>query len=228
MKERPILFIAPMVRAILSGAKTQTRRLVREALLSRIPAEPGYIHNGHAFVSHNFGLSVRPMPCPYGVPGDRLWVKETWKSGEYECTDEPQDDDHECDAHCRQTFVYYAATPRVGLRAVPDRARITYLDESTPLTEWYESKWKSPLFMPRKLSRITLEVTSVRVERLQQITDADAIAEGMPHPTEWSLDCSSTPPTRHFRELWDSINRKRCPWASNPWVWAISFKRVTP
>lgn len=238
MIERPILFKGPLVRAILDGTKTKTRRLprfqpaggVRQSALS-----PTGLEDGHG----------RVLRCQHGAPGDHLWVRETWKSSTYSCAEDPQEDDHKCSEHCKQTYVYYRATPRVGYRPVPDKARITYLDESSPLEPraWYESGWKPSIHMPRWASRIDLEVTEVRVQRLQDITIEDAIAEGIPQtyghavmggfidperdktePHEWDNRTS----VENFAVLWDAINGDRASWESNPWVWVVEFKRIRP
>lgn len=204
MKERPILFSGEMVRAILDGRKTQTRRLIR------LP--PGYehgevygyegSHNGRHFLACDPGPS-RAIPCPYGAPGDRLWVRETWRDGQYAIGREWDFDD------------------RVGYRAsfVGDPAL----------------KWKPSIHMPRWASRLTLEVVSVRVERLQDISEADALAEGIQdggcnncgessHPNP--CGCADPEPlyVDAFAWLWNSINGKRMPWVLNPWVWVVTFK----
>jgi hypothetical protein len=187
-KEKPILFSAPMVRAILSGAKTQTRRVVKP---------------GHKFDEHF-------ETCPYGQPGDRLWVKETWQ-------DDPVGEWGVC---------YRASGHNEGCKF--------------PL-----HLWRPSIFMPRKLSRITLEITDVRVQRVQEISDDDATAEGCefsPVPGCGDDDkwCHGTckrhgrcmylrAPRFQFQDLWDSLNAKRgYGWKENPWVWAITFKRLTP
>jgi hypothetical protein len=178
-----------MVRAIIDGSKTQTRRVMG----------PG--HAGDAVRAAAGSLDAGPRAllrrCPYGVAGDRLWVKETW--GGDDCCG----------------FAYRADTP--------EQKRFEG-DGEQP-----DSPWRSPRFMPRAASRIDLEVVSVRVERLQEITEDDARAEAAslegPFPSPYDG-------ARWYREafavLWDGINSKRAPWASNPWVWAITFKRVRP
>jgi hypothetical protein len=180
VKERPILFSGPMVRAILDGQKTQTRRIVKP--------QPSIE-----------GQEPHLVRCPYGVPGDRLWVRETWGEGGMTKPGDPAS---------------YAAD-------WPDAGAIR--------------KWRPSIHMPRWASRIDLEVTAVRVERLQAITEEDARAEGAAHRIARGGDLSGalegeTPiqHVAHFRDLWDSINGERTPWASNPWVWVVSFKRVRP
>jgi len=160
MKERPIIFSAPMVRAILDGRKTQTRRVVTFNASHRVQLahKNWHIEDPDAILA-----------CPYGVPGDRLWVRETWRGGDIICYGP-----------------HYHA------------------DE-----EWHKNAgWKSPMCMPRWASRITLEITDVRVQRLQDISEEDAQAESA-------------------KEFWDSIDGKSHPWSSNPWVWVVTFKRVT-
>lgn len=196
MKERPILFSAPMVRAILDGRKTQTRRVVR--------GQVGALDRGQPTI-------VGGPACPYGAPGDRLWVRETWAAI-----------DERGEAVSRRT------------RHVDQNCgdRLVYRADDRVLTE----QWRSPLFMPRWASRITLEVTTVRVERLQAITEEDACAEGVtqtdgrwwdgaPHAVKGTP--RALPTAREaFADLWDAINGKRAPWSSNPWVWVVSFRRV--
>ena len=238
MRERPILFSAPMVRAILAGEKTQARRVVRTehgediGVVAHDPASGRW--EAGQFGDYGRAAHGEWWACPYGVPGDRLWVRETFASWEDEdCDDGPQ------------TYVAYAATPRVGYRSVPDRARICYLDESTPIDS--DSRllgpWRPSIFMPRVASRIDLEIVNVRVERLQDITEEDARAEGIGRVRQYDEDdklvdphspnsYGYTPPLAtyagSFEIGWDTINGKRAPWASNPWVWALTFRRVRP
>ncbi len=165
MTARPILFSGPMVRALLAGAKTQTRRVVTAKNVSF----------GH-------------IPCPYGAPGDRLWVRETFR-------------------------IEGGARPEHGPNGVHFRA-----DEDEPGIGWRPS-----IFMPRWASRLTLEVTEVRVERLGALTYDDAQAEGVDF-FPLAPGCSLV---QRFALGWDAINGKRgFPWASNPWVWVVAFRRV--
>lgn len=193
MKERPILFSGPMVRAILEGRKTQTRRVVKPnrsaPTASHVSCTPA--SDGSYWVEPGGWVA-----CPYGKPGDRLWVRET--------------------------------ILRIGDRSDPICASIYAADGSmTPADAW---PWKADrlpsIHCPRGLSRITLEVISVRVERLQAISNEDAKAEGV---REYDGD-EPGDYRGGFRDLWQSINGKRpgCSWDDNPWVWAIEFKVVTP
>jgi hypothetical protein len=193
MKELPILFSAPMVRAILEGRKTQTRRIVKV----RPAGAEVVVHNGRVWKPARVDYAGF-VECPYGQPGDRLWVRET--------------------------FLLRGNGTHCVYRADSD------LIEAAGFGAMYGG-WKPSIFMPRKFSSITLEVTGVRVERLQEISERDAQAEGIDDPT-----CTEevTPATGYatysyatsFAKLWDSINAKRAPWASNPWVWCISFRRI--
>lgn len=184
--ERPILFSAPMVRAILNGRKTQTRRIVRLNESGRVK-QIGGLKNWHLDDANAV------QACPYGKLGDHLWVRETWA--------EIPDDGG--------TWIYRADDP----------------DDA-----WKQEsgvRWKSGRFMPRAASRITLEIAGVRVERLKEITDEGAKAEGV-EAMAWTngngtLTMRYTPHSV-FATLWDEINVKKAPWESNPWVWVIEFK----
>jgi hypothetical protein len=208
MKERPILFSAPMVRAILDGRKTQTRRIVKSHPtrqlyhLERLPSGE--------WRDEEVSLGV----CPYGQPGDRLWVKETWYTD------------------------------------APDEYRPTELSEAWNTVEYVADdgpdvvrcrKLRPSIFMRRWMSRITLEITAVRVERLQDISSDDARAEGIEvakfasdpgvqayrdyaqkyyDPFEWYSSAVDS-----YRSLWESINGDGS-WSANPFVWVLEFKRV--
>ena len=170
MKEHPIIFSGEMVRAILDGRKTQTRRIVKK----------------HPFIEAGFTIDFINDPdnaglCPHGQSGDRLWVRET-----------------------------YTNYDPVIYRADSGNEK--------------QTAWNSPLYMPRRFSRITLEITDVRVERLQDISNNDALAEGVPdiRTKENNLDMRDC-----FRAPWDFLNAKSgYSWDINPWVWVISFKRI--
>ena len=183
-KERPILFSAPMVRSILDGSKTQTRRLVKR----RHDTEEIYPVGFHDAMFWFADGDVLEIPCPYGVTGDRLWVRESIESS---------------DGH--DSPIMYSA----------DRI----IDYST---NWCWKRLKLPsIHMPRGMSRITLEITEIRVQRLREISEDDAKAEGA-DIEEWQVITH----VGAFHLLWDSINAKRAPWSSNPWVWAVTFRRI--
>lgn len=190
MKERPILFSAPMVRAILDGSKTQTRRIVR---------------------CRGDGSRMDSV-SPYGIAGDRLWVRETWAAP------------HDC-----------------------DHLKPTELPEDTPVH--YRASWEGPcgiawrpsIFLRRCFSRLMLEVTGVRAERLRDISEADAKAEGVESAATSLIGLAdeqqiisgdgrtkgSHPFTLSYAVLWDEINGDRAPWVRNPWVWVIEFRKLT-
>lgn len=226
--ERPITFSTEMVRAILDGRKTQTRqtrgledvnnysgnlsgtfgtiKLGYHGLLSsdfylkdkekkKYAKNPGLYH---LFIGDK-GLNeinLIPIKCPYGQPGDRLWVRESWWMDE---------DD--------QPIIFYAATDQ---------------QSNIPLY--------SPINMPRWASRITLEIVNVRVERVQNINQDDIESEGLWYFSKefrdeiciWR-DCVSAirnTRTKYYKEFWNSLNGKKHPWDSNPWVWVIEFKKI--
>jgi len=177
MSEKPILFSGQMVRAILDGRKTQTRRIVKPQPASNGKGDRGAEHIGGTWFrvwSQPLGNST-DIHCPYGVLGDRLWVKETFQPVQLAS---------------EVTQWRYAATDKKGL-----------------------ANWKPSIFMPRKASRITLEITALRVERLQAISRYDQISEG----------CSE--PVGEYQRLWERINGKDS-WDANPWVWVVTFKQV--
>ena len=199
MKERPILFSGAMIRAILDGTKTQTRRVMKPQpnTLAEYEFSP-YI--GHINLSLQ---SKQVVKCPYGTPGDGLWVRET--------------------------FAYYPDVKHVIYR---EREGAELAAQGTDLS----GCWKPSIFMPRWASRITLEVKAVRVERVQDITEDDAKAEGatpleVPHLRE-AMEQGGLRYGAHkfgFSELWDSINAKRgFGWDANPWVWVVEFVRQKP
>ena len=212
-KERPILFSGPMVRAILDGMKTQTRRALKVQppkcdgrwsfiASSTEKGETGKFRyswldaNGSAFTSRGreSGLSYR---CPYGSVGDRLWVREAW-----------------------------AVVPHVSDNGPKHKAK----GDGTGATwraDWQGNpsgfKWRPSIHMPRWASRITLEITGVRVERLQDISNADALAEGvsvLPGHEDF-LDEA----IQGFEEIWNRINGPGS-WDANPWVWVVEFRRI--
>jgi hypothetical protein len=231
MKERPILFIAPMVRAILKGRKMQTRRVIKPQ-----PVSQGVMSFGEAWkwnedgkgwfsgvtadqiANPNYGL-IKSLPCPYGQLGDRLWVKETsfiWGRWRKDGLTSKGRQRWRFKSETPHTVIFDASHPQVATRSTP-RETCMY--------------WKRPsIFMPRWASRITLEITDVRVQRLQEISEEDAKAEGTTpiYPEFMYPDepLSEYHYRRGFQKLWDSINGKKYPWTENCWVWAISFKRV--
>lgn len=211
-----------MVRALLNGTKTQTRRVVK----NHVRGLPAWCEQMKGrddqpvprwFVSRAETERVgTTMPCPHGEAGDRLWVKESaWIT-------KPNFAEPQFASHPNGALVqYYASNP----------------DSEGP--DGYGIKRKPSIFMPRWASRITLEITDVRVQRLQDISEADAQAEGVqpykhigaeqrvPGPGFGGVLLMEQPHRLPFADLWDSINGEDA-WTANPWVWALTFKRVTP
>lgn len=199
MKQRPIIFSTDMVRAILAGKKTQTRRVVKpqpehDPMHDHIQFDDGI----WCWWAGNHTLGVQHQAkCPYGVVGDQLWVRETYATlptTAYAQSDVFQKTDESDSEKC---FVYKAC---FGL-----------CDSAI--------KWLTPLFMPRAASRILLEITAIRVERVQDISNADIRAEG-------ACDRTSVAHRVDYEILWGSINGKKHPWSENPWVWVVEFKRI--
>ncbi|EPL2028792.1 hypothetical protein L4Z02_000352 [Pseudomonas aeruginosa] len=223
MKERPILFSGPMVRAILEGRKTVTRRVMKP--------QPDFLGSmvdpNTPFKTLDAGLHAR-ITCPYGEPGDRLWVRETWT------------DVNMCGA---PALAYRADEDIRDLMEEPgfldDRGAFNYDDPRVkpyPFACWYaeldQARWRPSIHMPRWASRILLEITSVRVERLQDISEKQALAEGVELEGEGvcfagAPGTASDTPEESFKLLWELINGAGS-WKANPWVWVVEFKRVTP
>ncbi|MEE9159882.1 MAG: hypothetical protein V3U60_16045 [Gammaproteobacteria bacterium] len=209
-KERPILFSGEMVRVILAGDKTQTRRVVKPQPTCFIPGAYFDAYNGgpqwNWWTQNNRlcnGDTI--MKCPYGVPGERLWVRETWAVHEGADKFAPR----MLHPGWASGDVWFRADDRAPLVSIRDRG-----------------KWRPSRYMPRWASRITLEVTGVRVERVQDISEADAKSEGC---AQRRVDRSPGGLTaiEEFAALWESINAKRgfC-WDVNPWVWVVEFRRL--
>lgn len=207
MKEAPILFSGPMVLAILDGRKTQTRRVGK--LQSPDYTELGVDYSRHATNGLEAVATYRAFPdggtarwgicvCPFGVPGDHLWVRETWKPTGLLAFEKPRD------------------TKACG--------RFAYAADDSQASRDKNIPWRPSIHMPRWASRITLEITGVRVERLQDISEEDAKAEGVEAVISKKIH-GWTPHVLEFSLLWDSLNGMNT-WRQNPWVWAITFKRV--
>lgn len=203
VRERPMLFQDAMVRAILSGQKTQTRRVVNPyppALRTIFGYRPSAIfpQQDGTYVAFTDGHEGMTFSCPYGRSGDRLWVREAWRV-------------HKDADHLPPRDLPQALTVRFEADGAPDREC---------------GKYRPPMFMPRWACRLVLEVASVRVERLHEITEADCIAEGCPggHGAIPGYGYHATP-QEHYRWLWEQINGEGS-WALNPWVWVVEFRRV--
>ena len=193
-KERPILFSTDMVRAILDGRKTQTRRLFKAK-------------NGGVWPNKNDrpGMQQILRNCPYGRPGDRLWVRESFALSVVDPDGLPPEDDPE-----NYDVIYRADPPPAGWTDGDGKKAAI--------------PWKPCIHMPRWASRILLEVVSVRVEKLGAISEADCIAEGCAggHGSIPGYAYAATP-VEHYRALWDSINGTGS-WDKNPWVWVVEFR----
>lgn len=196
VKERPLLMSAPMVRAIFAGRKWQTRRLLVQPRRK----------DGCQLVPELLQRMGVGHACRHGAIGDRMWIRETWG--------------------------LFGTLPKDG----PERAQVYYRATDGDLHECRYQLWRPSIHMPRWASRLLLDITDVRIERLQEISADDAVAEGIERVNQLGIlrtcgwkDYSGQragfmDPVESFRTLWDSINGKRAPWESNPWVFPISFE----
>lgn len=219
MTERGMLFSAPMVRALLDGSKTQTRRALKRQPWASCSIEEGsdgespfvYSALGGAGPGHDVEESRTPCRCPYGKPGDRLWVRETFALSVVDPDGgAPEDDPENYD-------VIYRADDQLGGGWRDAGGNVI------------AAPWKPSIHMPRWASRILLEITGVRVEKLQDIKEADARAEGVTiedrHTVGYCAGEFLPPAIRAYRELWAQINGAGS-WDANPFVWVVEFKRV--
>jgi hypothetical protein len=199
IKERPMLFSSPMVQAVVSGNKTQTRRVVKLPKKARW----GTDYDGQVVFDDGstFGceMAVDEMSCHYGRIGDRIWVRET-----------------------------FSAVVNIGTDKNGDTAKDLFsYNYKADLTAPIGGYWKSPIHMPRAASRILLEIIDVRVERLHDISKQDAIAEGI--KTQTGMYCGVSlayySPIDAYKDIWESINGAGS-WSKNPWVYVIDFKVV--
>lgn len=213
MRERPIIFSGPMVRAILDGRKTQTRRVMPSMVtLGRVEYPGRRDRNGYSQVNWldtPEGVAAAVRECPYGAPGDRLWVRENgWER------------------------------PALSARDLRDGADTwpPYEYDAEPLMSWEDGELKllgwrrrPSIHMPRWASRITLEITGVRVERLQDISEADAVAEGVidTGSITFSLAGVQRGPIAEYAVLWEQLNGPGS-WDANPWVWVVEFRPLAP
>ena len=201
MKERPILFSGEMVRAILEGRKTQTRRVVKP--------QPTIVHAIYKDASISTNLIFRSgdqrIHCPFGQPGDRLWVRETWGLVTH----------HDLTDWCGGSI---KGVPEAELR---EQFFIEHAANWKVPNEF--AYWRPSIHMPRWASRLTLEITAVRVERLQDIGEEDAKAEGVTITEYYSM--SRNPHRSAFIDLWNTCYGPES-WNANPWVWVIEFRRV--
>jgi DNA-directed RNA polymerase subunit H (RpoH/RPB5) len=219
MKHRPILFSTAMVQAILDGRKTQTRRVVKP--------QPYTVRKGKAWQKDYVTVwsddffeivttdkhpetgqqIVKPIKCPYGQAGDVLWVRETW-----------------------------AHTSQLNINSEDVNYGYVYKADGQPWEDYEGWRWRPSIHMPREAARLFLRITNVRVERLQEISEEDAINEGVERKhgnaleIQWKCygndNAAFFSPSYSFRTLWQSINGPES-WEANPWVWVVEFERIS-
>lgn len=232
MKERGIIFNSEMVRAILDGRKTQTRRIMKP--------QPKTNENGDIWWPSNICQSminikemmqdnegvwagIAGISCPHGGVGDRLWVRETWSVVSHEFDDDGLMIDYVPDRPTKAVHeMPYGHGYFTGHVIYSADGGFTWGDDDGCIDG--RSCWKPSIHMPRWASRITLEIIDVRVERLKNAGDTEFKAEG--YPLERELIGGSMDPFCWFRNLWDSVSPTNFKYEDNPWVWVIEFKRI--
>lgn len=233
MKERPIIFSAEMVKAILDGKKTMTRRVIKSnhdlSRYTHVDFDVDGDNKWELARINDLKRTYTKIGNPYGNVGDRLWVRETWIQGYDDPLIESEGDDENA------VSIIYKADGKEEYRTCSAETAENWGDFSA------DSEivgFKSPIHMPRWASRILLEITDIRVERLNDISEADCEKEGFRfYPL--SRICFKPSSTKHpnghgsnnyksiFGEHWDTLNAKKgYQWSSNPWVWVIEFKKV--
>lgn len=245
MKERPIIFSGPMVRAILAGRKTQTRRIVKPQPPARIE---GQRQHRMAFTSDDEGTELFVYSqsanaggwnarCPYGQPGDRLWVRERWRVGAWDTDTGSVAIDYCADNSCRKEWIEVPEDnedmfQRLWEQSSDDAERTGTKYDADGEYHWKPGespcRWRPSIHMPRWASRIALEVTNIRVERAQDISEGDVDAEGVGVLEQVrGILRDDWKHTDSFQRLWDSVNAARgFGWDTNPWVWVVEFKKI--
>ncbi len=231
-KERPILFSGEMVRAILDGRKSQTRRVVKWPVLSRSDGGKRRIFTLSNIDEMNRLLSgPQSHPCcqfsPYGIAGRRLWVREKWRIGDWDENRPAFAIDYHADGFCRKEWLdvpdpmcddgeffnrLWQQSTDDAIKVFGDQDRYEWEPGESPC------RWRPSIHMPRWASRILLEITDVRIERLQDICAHDCWKEGV-------LYSPDVAPHHEYQELWEKIHGADS-WDKNPFVWVISFKRI--
>ena len=237
IKEHPIIFSPAMVRAILDGTKSQTRRIMKpqpfmQPILARHLAKRGWPE----WYTED---SLWRKFCPYGSIGKKLWVRESWRIGAWNEDDEQIAVDYIADGYCRKEWLDVPLDERdmfnrFWIQSSDDAAKSSIKPDGEGKYHWEPGqspcRTRPSIHMPRWASRILLEITNIRIERLQSISSSDAEAEGIEHLCGMWRDYHSVQHAQikavdSYRTLWESINGKGS-WDINPFVWCISFRRI--
>lgn len=253
---KPALFQAPMVLALLSGRKTQTRRACKQAILKvgSITETASAIYPDGSGVGWIAWFSTLPTTAeetkrlypgnegfkpPHPV-GSQIWVRETWRVGTWDEDNCKIAVDYRADNYARREWLDVPDEPlfdRLWIQSTDDAHKAGFNTDPDGQYYWQPGespcRWRPSIFMPRWASRLTLEVTGVRVERVQNISEADARAEGIYRTRDGTFSYHKDhgnfgvgTAREAYAALWDSINGKKHPWESNPWVWCYSFLRI--
>jgi len=248
MKNHPIIFSDVMVRAILDGSKTQTRRIVKpEGAFHIFQFRGTTAAAGADEPTGDWGwcgserVVNKHIRCPHGQPGDRIWVKETWRIGAWRENDGSLAIDYLASEPAKTPWItvpedaenYHGSSifEKYWIQSTDDCIESDLSTDDDGRYHWEPGqspcRKRPSIYMPRWASRITLEIIDVRVERLQDISEEDAIAEGVTWFSSGAVECPGMPetPIDAYRSLWEKINGSGS-WDLNPWVWCISIRRI--
>lgn len=256
MSEKPIIFCGDMIRAILDVRKTQMRRIVKPLKLNQDSGRPQWDKawvDGHAYTDSEYlhlpyggencigGETTHRIYSPYGQVGDLLWVRENWRVGAWNENEETICIDYKADNFARKEWLKVSEDSdsemfqRLWIQSTNDAVKAGNEPDGEGNHHWKEGdspcRWRSPLFMPKWAARIWLEITGVKVQRLQEITEEDAKAEGIYRPALLAETARGI-----YKKLWDKLNGIRntnyelrttkYAWRENPLVWVIEFRRI--
>lgn len=246
MTDRPVNCSREQVIALLAGTCTRISRVIKPRDLAPVDfrGRTAPLHGDAAQIAHRLEQhdpasrtsQHQTYLCPYGKAGDRLWVRESFRSWTLTSHDPNSLDEVDHDSY--QLYVAYRATPRQGFRAKPDRVTITYVEDGAPIDPQYQPNlvgpWRRSTQMPSHASRIWLEVTHVEVQRLHDVTEDQAQAEAVQpfvllrkgYPSKHAADIETLSYREGLYQAWQRTSQGRLTWQRNPWLWAATVRRI--